>query len=102
MKDAAIATREDGSLMLYIFAIEDWDGLVEIGQYLEREFDARFTKKIDGPDARVWLGKIDTYPVKLWHDVYGNTLYAGANSMPLLERIKQRLEERLAELNSQT
>ncbi len=90
--------REEDRLIVNIDAIPSWDGFDEIIDFLVDEYNAFIVKKIDGPDARIGILKIDNHEFKLgYNDDFGNELIAETKeSEEIILKIAMDIETRLS------
>jgi hypothetical protein len=67
--------REKDKLIVNIDAMPSWEGFDELIDFLVKTYNALVVKKIDGPDARIGILKIDGHQFELgYNDDFGEEI----------------------------
>lgn len=86
-----------GRLECDVPAVGGWDGFDKLFRFLELNYGAATTERIDGPDARRWIFRIRNLTLELHHeDPWGNVVVSPKpESDDLLREIADDLSHRL-------
>jgi hypothetical protein len=87
MKEIGLITERD-ALIMQFYIQEDWDSFEELIDTLSRFFKANVTKRVDGPESKFVVIKIDNSELTLINNPYGNSLKAETDdSKEILQNI---------------
>jgi len=103
VKPAVSFSQHNGRTRCDVHNVPDWDGLEKLARFLEKYYAATILERIDGPDARRWVLRVNDIQVELQHeDPYGNALLAvDAEGDDLVRVIGDDLGARLAGVEPQ-
>lgn len=87
--------KDKEELLLDIFFLPTYEDFDKIIKYLEYKYNVIISKKLDGPDMRVWNLTINDIPFKLYNDPYGNTLIYNYKNNFFIKKIASSLQDDL-------
>jgi hypothetical protein len=101
-KSSIILSYKADRLICDVVAVEGWEGVEKLYEYLQRNFEATCIARFDGPDARRWIVKVREATLELqYEDPWGNMILSvDAESDAVLRRIAEDLERRFRTFNS--
>ena len=87
MKEIGLITGRD-ALIMHFYTQEDWDSFEDLINTLNKFFKANVTKRVDGPESKFVIIKIDDSELTLINNPYGNSLKAETDdSKKVLQKI---------------
>lgn len=84
-------TKKNGELIYSFSNMNDYEDLEAIEGKLREYFTVDVTKKLDGPDMRVWDLDINSKKFQLYNDPYGNYLITNILNEEEIEKIASNL-----------
>ena len=85
---------QDGFLQVECVELEKWKDGEKLVRFLKREFFARVTKKVEGPDSRRWFLTVEKVRVSVDQSDWGDLAIAALeiNGEPVIVKIAERLK----------
>lgn len=86
-KEIILRASNNAELIADFKTLEDWEAFEVIANTIIEKLNAQVKEKLDGPDARVWVFRVNDIDFSLHNNPYGN--YLMATTEPSKEILKQ-------------
>ncbi len=87
--------KEKEELVLDIIPLSTYEDFDKIIEYLQNKYNVSISKKLDGPDMRIWYLTLNDVPFKLYNDPYGNSLICSPTNDSFMTKIANNFENDL-------